>query len=229
MSFSDKKRKPSMMAGICRMLFNYGKDLGLLSDNPFENLRIGKPPARTAVWKAETIQCAINTANELKMPSVGLAIQMALDTGQRAGDLRLLTWSNYNGVTIKFRQSKTNVWIEVPVMKSLQKMLDMTDKQSPTILINEATKKPYNKDLLCRKFREVCEKAEIGSDLQFRDLRRTAVVRLAEHGCTNAEIAAITGHSIERTSSILDVYLPRNSKMAANAIAKMEKLETNLV
>ena len=119
--------------------------------------------------------------------------------------MRLLAWSNYNGATIKFRQSKTGAWVEVPVMRSLQKMLYITDKQSPTILINEATKKPYNKDLLCRKFSEVCEEAEIGSDLQFRDLRRTAVVRLAEHGCTNAEIAAITGHSIERTSNILDV------------------------
>ena len=55
------------------------------------------------------------------------------------------------------------------------------------------------------------------------DLRRTAVVWLAEAGCEIPEIAAITGHSLNRTSAILEVYLPRNTKMAQNAIAKLSK------
>jgi hypothetical protein len=32
----------------------------------------------------------------------------------------------------------------------------------------------------------------------FHDLRATAVMRLAIAGCTEAEIATITGHSLER-------------------------------
>ena len=36
------------------------------------------------------------------------------------------------------------------------------------------------------------------------------------------EIAAVTGHSISRTAAILEVYLPRDSNMAAAAIAKLD-------
>jgi len=54
--------------------------------------------------------------------------------------------------------------------------------------------------------------------LQFRDLRRTAAVRLAEAGCTVPEIAAITGHTIDTTARILEAYLPRNFTMARAAI-----------
>jgi len=36
------------------------------------------------------------------------------------------------------------------------------------------------------------------------------------------EIAAVTGHSISRTAAILEIYLPRDSNMAATAIAKLD-------
>jgi len=41
--------------------------------------------------------------------------------------------------------------------------------------------------------------------------------------CTVPEIAAVTGHEIERTAKILEIYLPRDSKAAANAVAKLEE------
>ncbi|MCP4392938.1 MAG: hypothetical protein GY804_01515 [Alphaproteobacteria bacterium] len=53
------------------------------------------------------------------------------------------------------------------------------------------------------------------------DLRRTAVVRLAEAGATEAQIAAVTGHKIETTRQILETYLPRTSDMAEAAITKL--------
>jgi hypothetical protein len=52
--------------------------------------------------------------------------------------------------------------------------------------------------------------------------RRTAVVHLSRAGCSVPEIAAITGDSVSRTVSILEVYLPRDSEMAAAAIAKLD-------
>ncbi len=46
-------------------------------------------------------------------------------------------------------------------------------------------------------------------DITFHDLRGTAVTRLAEAGCTEAEIASITGHSVKSVGAILDRYLAR--------------------
>lgn len=222
-SFEQTPHKASKMVQVARVVLAYGKDIGIITSNPFESVGVNNAPSREAVWTIDMLKSAKEAALELKMPSIALAIQLGIDTGQRPGDLRLLTWNRYNGQTIKLRQTKTKVWVEVPIMADLKKMLDKADKKSPVILITEATGKPYSKDMLSRRIRDVLTKANIGSDIQFRDLRRTAVVRLAEHGCEIAEICAITGHSLTDATSILEVYLPRNSKMAANAIAKLEK------
>jgi hypothetical protein len=53
--------------------------------------------------------------------------------------------------------------------------------------------------------------------------RGTAVTRLAIVGCTEAEIAAITGHSLRGVDSILDAnYLHRDSALGESAIRKLE-------
>lgn len=57
-------------------------------------------------------------------------------------------------------------------------------------------------------------------DLKSRFLRHTAVVRMAECGCTKAEISAVTGHSDDTVDQILEHYLVRTSKMASNAFDK---------
>ncbi len=222
-SFPGTTRKASMLASVGRVLFNFGKDEEHVTENPFEKLRISKPDAREDVWTPEEIGVVQQKAVELNMPSIALAMQLGLDTGQRPGDLRALAWGGYTGNAIKLRQSKTKVWIEVPVMPELKKMLDCAARNSPIILICEENKKPYTKETLCHTFRDVCDKAGIDPKLQFRDLRRTAVVRLAEAGCEIAEICAITGHSLASATKILEVYMPRNSKMAANGMAKVGK------
>lgn len=61
--------------------------------------------------------------------------------------------------------------------------------------------------------------AERLADLQFRDFRRTCVVRLGELGLEDQLIAAITGHKLETVKRILETYMPRTTKMAARAIA----------
>jgi hypothetical protein len=36
-------------------------------------------------------------------------------------------------------------------------------------------------------------------------------------------VAAISGHTIDATTKIMEVYMPRNSVMARNAITKLEE------
>ena len=63
----------------------------------------------------------------------------------------------------------------------------------------------------------------ISDDLHFNDLRGTAVTRLALAGCTTAQIAAITGHSLRDVESILEAhYLGGAVELAEQAIMKLE-------
>jgi integrase len=116
-----------------------------------------------------------------------------------------LSWSQFDGSAITLRQSKTGVLLAVPVAKELRIALNETPRQSPTILICETTKRTWKPYFFRHEFRRIANMADL-TNLQFLDLRRTAVVRLAEAGCTVPEIAAITGHQLDRTARILETY-----------------------
>ena len=72
-----------------------------------------------------------------------------------------------------------------------------------------------------RAWDAACDKAGI-EGVQRRDLRRTAMVRMAVAGATTAQIAAVSGHTIDQTARILDTYIPRRGEVAAQAIDAWE-------
>jgi integrase len=82
---------------------------------------------------------------------------------------------------------------------------------------------PWTSDGFQASWRKACERAAIVG-VTFNDLRGTAVTRSALAECTEAEIAAITGHSLRDVRSILDAhYLHRDPALAKSAIRKLEK------
>ena len=138
-----------------------------------------------------------------------------------------LSWSAYDGSTIRLVQSKSirrgarPVRVTIPVGAPLKAALDATPKQSPIILLN-SDRRPWTPDGFRASWGKACDKAGI-VELTFNDLRGTAVTRLALAGCTEAEIATITGHSLRDVRSILDThYLHRDVEMARSAITKLE-------
>lgn len=74
--------------------------------------------------------------------------------------------------------------------------------------------------------RELTTQVEGERALVLRQLRHSCVVQLARAGCTIAEIAAITGHSLGSVTTILSKYLPRDSTVARNAQMKRGIIKT---
>ena len=216
----QSKRKAYKALGTLRVLLGFAVNEGFLDENPARRLNLKAPPARQAVWSGDDLRAFYEAAEQAGQPSVGLAA-LLVNLGQRQGDLLRLSWSQYQGGAFRIRQGKTGTLIEVPVTDELRAALDAVPRRPSQIVLSEETGRAYRADNFRALFSRVRDAAGL-EGLQFLDLRRTAVVRLAEAGCTNAEIAAITGHSIDRTETILEVYLPRNTQMARNAIAKLE-------
>ena len=103
----------------------------------------------------------------------------------------------------------------------LKAALNATTKHGPIILAS-TDKRPWTPDGFRASWGKACKKAGIDG-LTFNDLRGTAVTRLALVGCTEAQIASITGHSLRDVRSILDAhYLHRDIELARNAITKLE-------
>ncbi len=48
------------------------------------------------------------------------------------------------------------------------------------------------------------------------------MVKLAQAGASNTQIAALSGHRIDRVQKILDTYIPRRSEVALGAITAWE-------
>ena len=91
------------------------------------------------------------------------------------------------------------------------------------IILTSIDQQPWTSDGFRASWRKACRKAGIVG-ITFNDLRGTAVTRLALAGCTEAEIAAITGHSLRDVRSILDAhYLHRDPALAESAIRKLER------
>jgi integrase len=151
-----------------------------------------------------------------------LALCLALWTGQRKGDLLRLTWRDYDGRSIKLRQSKTGTRVMVSVAP-LAAELDAA-RSTGTILENSPGQ-AWTSDGFDTSWRKICGSAGI-SALTFHDLRGTAVTRMALAGCTVPEIAAVTGHSFRDVEAMLDLhYLGGRAELATSAMQKIVRLD----
>lgn len=231
--YEDEYIRRPAVANACmrvlRLVLQHAVNHGWLKFNPALKPGLVSSAPRQEVWPIEAENAFVEAAFALNRPSVAAAFILSAYLGQRQGDILKLTPTQFKDGCFRLRQSKTKVWVEVPAHKRVRDILSrLTRRGERTIVCSEATGKPYKADHFRKLFRRVINRAEKEhpeidfGGLQFMDLRRTAVVRLAEAGATEAEISAVTGHKIETCRQILEVYLPRNGRMAANAIRKLE-------
>jgi integrase len=206
-----------------RLLLSFATAEGHIERNPARGLRIKAPRPREIYWTAPQVDAFLKAADGDGRTSLALAVHLAVNLGQREGDVLRLAWSQYQDGTFTLRQHKTGRLVSVPATGELGEALADAPRLSPTIVISETTGKPYLEDHFRHEFARIRTLAGLPDSLRFMDLRRTAVVRLAEAGCSVPEIAAVTGHTIDRTARILEVYLPRTAPMARAAVARLDQ------
>ena len=203
---------------LSRVLF-WAVKRRLIATNPcadggklYQGTRIDK------VWADEDVTRFLRTAP----PNLRLAMLLAINTGQRQGDLLRLPWSAYDGTNIKLRQKKTGAYVAIPVTVELKAALDAAPRLSPIMLTNSQGKS-WSESGFQGAWGKATMRAGIRG-LTFHDLRGTAVVTLARAGCNEVEIYSITGHKPGDVQAILTAhYLPRDAEVAGNAIAKLNR------
>lgn len=201
----------------------WATDRGLVLANPCE-----RPGKLYRAGRADAIWTEADEAAFLAVapPRISLAYLLAVWTGQRKGDLLRLTWTAFDGQHIRLRQSKTGKSVVIPVSSDLKAALDAASKDKHAVTILTTTKgTPWTSDGFDTEWQKVRAKAKV-TGLTFHDLRGTAVTRLALAGCSEAEIATFTGHSLRDVAAILDIhYLSRDPRLADSALSKREAHE----
>ena len=215
---ADSPYKARQAMSLMKLLLRYALARGIIPHNPMEGARNTNPEPRGHIWRDDEIDALVAVSS----PAVARAVLIAANTGQRIGDILALTWSNVKPDGLTFRQIKTRALVRVPMTAALRKELESVKRDSLFVIpAVDGSQMAYS--AFGRGFRKARALAGVRPDLQFRDFRRTCVVKLAEAGCEIPEICAITGHSLAGADSILETYLPRTAKMAARGIKKLER------
>ncbi len=217
-SASKRRQARSALSNVLRNAARHG----LIAENPVRKLDelTGDAP-RTEYWLPEHETAFLAACDRHEHGDiVRLVFFLLLYTGQRVGDVLGLGWNDYQGGHIRLTQQKTGTEVEVLAHRALQAVLANEPRVS-TLIVPLRGKLDLRYERLRKIWNEVQASAGI-KGLRRHDLRRTAVVRMSEAGVTVPQIAAVTGHSLDGTKSIIETYLVRTKKQATAAIRRWE-------
>lgn len=202
--------------------------------DPFNGLRFETPQPRVRIASKQDFAALVACADGLGWPEIGDMIYLAIFTGQRQGDRLTMTYTGLETLRQKLKQNKRGARVDfklaAPLIKRLEANRERRSKAGVTsdiIILNERTWQPFVPDFYRRHFAEIRQFlswrpgcAAMG-DFYEMDLRDTAVTWMALGGATLPEIVAVTGHSLQSASIILEHYLARTPELADSAIDKM--------
>ena len=105
-----------------------------LGHNPTKGvLRLHKKKRITLRWSQEII----DKFDEAATPSLRLALNLLLYTGQRESDVTTMRWDHIRDGTIRVKQRKTSEVVWIPIDPVLQETLDATPRVNADILNSE--------------------------------------------------------------------------------------------
>jgi hypothetical protein len=222
---------------VARTILSHAQRIGWRADNPAHRLRLVTVPPRVVVWSPSEVATFVEIGDGLGLNSCVDAVIIALHTGQRQGDVLLLSEQKIEHGRAYFRQGKTGARVAVPLTDQLAARLEAIKARRRTVssIIDLASARrifvrPDGRDYDEWKLRAdygkirhcVVKVHETFAGKQFLDLRDTAITRLALASCTVAEIRAITGHSMETVHQVLKHYLALDDRMATAGIDRLK-------
>jgi integrase len=188
-----KPHQRRQAAAVLKNLFRLARYRGVVIADETAGLRLRTRKPRDRVWSDNEIIRWLDAARieDLHMTTGFLILQY---TAQRPNDVLQMTWPHYSGSAIRLRQQKTNALLDVPTHPALAEHLDSLARSPGSLTIVAYRGRPVKYARFNERFRRIAERAGI-EGAQARDLRRTAMLRMAEAGATVPQIASVSGHS----------------------------------
>jgi integrase len=214
----DRRSGANGLLKMLRVLMKHAVDTGLRQDNPARDIAsVNTKTDGFHSWTEDEI--AQFEAQHPIGSRARLAFALLLYTGQRRSDVVKMGRQHIRNGMLHVKQTKTGAELWIPVTPELQQIIDASPVNQLTFIMTELGK-PFQTNSFSNWFRLRCDEAGL-PHCSAHGLRKACARRLADAGCTQHEIAAITGHAslreVERYTKAAD-----QKRLAAAAMRKME-------
>jgi integrase len=210
---------------VSSIVYRYAIDMEYTKVNPFASVKRKTPIQRKVVWTEGDVRNFLDTAySEFQWRSLGLIVHMASEWCQRLGDMRLLTWDNFDLDERKLylEQSKRRAEVTLPIEDDLLEMLVQQEQDFgfqpyvvPRTTPVQGQYHPYSMERLSKAGRAVMRQAGLSEELRLMDLRRTGTTQMVEAGVPMGQIMSVTGHSNPQS---VKPYMKNTFASANNAL-----------
>ena len=206
-----------------RGLMKFAVAVGLVDADPTADIKRAKV-ARTDGWHSwSDAEVAAFEAHHPIGSSARLAMALMLYTSVRRSDVVALGRQHVRDGRIVFKPHKTvrstGLTLSIPILPPLAEALAATPATHLTFLTTEYGR-PFSAAGFGGKFRDWCNEAGL-PHCTAHGLRKAQLRRLAEAGCSEHEIQAISGHSsLEEIRTYTRAV--QQSRLADQAFAKVE-------
>jgi integrase len=148
-----------------------------------------QPPHRDRVLTADEEKVLMAAARESSNKYLAPAIQFALATSMRAGELIALLWSDVDEKRkqCRVREAKNGQPRDVPLSTAALAALKGLDRSTKRVF------EGLTSETLKRLFIRLTARCEI-ENMRWHDLRHTALTRYAKSGLNPLQLAVISGH-----------------------------------
>ena len=181
--------------------FKWARSQGWTTAAPTASIsRLHKSNRSKNTWKKSDLSALFKVASK----EVRWVVELAAYTGIRQGDLLNLSWSMVHEDSISIVTAKSGRVAVIPLSQESKDLLGSIPVRSPTVLLNSYGR-PWTSDGFRSSFAKARNAAGI-KDLDFHDLRGTAVTNLRIAGADDADISRIVGWSIQSVRDLLAIY-----------------------
>lgn len=190
-AYASTWRKANSVVEMISILAKHAIDLEWITDNPAAGVEKLKGGAYEA-WPDAKLNSFVRYC-EAHGETVALtAYHLGVGTGQRLSDCLAMKWADFDGEYISVVQEKTGAKLDVACPSRLRSYLDALPKRGDYILAKNL-REHLSKSQVQKAVSRV--RAAIGAeDYVIHGWRYTAARELAEAGCSDSEIASVTGH-----------------------------------
>ncbi len=177
---------------VLKVLLGHAVDIGMITTNPSIGIKRFKIRSDGYLpWDED--QIAQFEAYHPIGSKARLAFGLFLYTAQRVSDVIVMGRQHIVGDAIKVKQEKTGTHLLIPIHPALKTILAAAEK-SGLLFLTTGRGTAFSRQVFTKWFRQQCDLAGI-EDRSAHGLRKSACRRLAEAGCTEKQIAAISGHT----------------------------------